>query len=200
MSQTQQKTQAQQHQSQSTSQAGVQTKTNILTASCQCGQVVVQVAGEPLSTANCYCDDCQAAARQIESRPGAYAVTEPDGGTGYSLYLKQRVRCVKGENKLEAFKLKPDSPTNRMIASCCNTPMLLQFDNNLPWVTMYRSRFGSEARPLEMRIFTKYKPAQTQLSDDLTNYTTFPFWLPVWMPAKIISAMLKDKLFGGPFP
>lgn len=168
----------------------------VLTASCACGQVVYHVAGEPISNANCYCDDCQAAARKIEALPGAHPVTEADGGTGLALHLKQRVRCVQGADRLEAFKLRPDSPTNRMMASCCNTPMLLQFDNNLPWVSMYRRRFGDQARPLEMRIFTKFKPGSADFAEDIPNYKSIPFWMPV----RIISTLLKDKILGGPRP
>ncbi len=51
----------------------------------------------------------------------------PDGGTGFVLVRSDRVRCVKGGDKLQEHRLKPDSPTRRVLATCCNSPMFLEF-------------------------------------------------------------------------
>lgn len=59
---------------------------------------------------NCYCDDCQAAAAQIEAMPGALVFREPDGGAPLIVFRKNRVRCVRGEALLKTLKLREDSP------------------------------------------------------------------------------------------
>jgi len=46
---------------------------------------------------------------------------QSDGGTDYVLYRKDRVQCVTGQEYLEEHRLKPDSPTRRVIATCCNS-------------------------------------------------------------------------------
>ena len=48
---------------------------------CTCGAVQCVATGDPIGTAVCYCDDCQAAAKQIEALPGAATVMDSDGGT-----------------------------------------------------------------------------------------------------------------------
>src|SRR3974390_1858249 len=100
-----------------------------LKAVCTCGRVVVKLKGAAMTSLVCYCNDCQAGARQIEALPGAPPVQAPDGGTAYIVYRKDRVQTIKGANLLKALKLKPASATNRVIASCCNAPMLLNFDD-----------------------------------------------------------------------
>src|SRR5215470_899873 len=94
-----------------------------LNASCICGRVVLDLKAIPITSLVCYCDDCQAGARQIEALPGAPPVQAPDGGTAYVVYRKDRVQTIEGANLLKALKLRPASPTNRVIASCCNAAM-----------------------------------------------------------------------------
>jgi hypothetical protein len=54
-------------------------------------------------------------------------VLYPDSGTGVILYRKDRVRCVMGQEYLEERRLTPDSPTRRVLATCCNSAMFLDF-------------------------------------------------------------------------
>jgi hypothetical protein len=63
-----------------------------------------------------------------------------DGGTAYVLFAKDRVRCVSGDSLLKAYKLKDKSVTNRVVATCCNAPVLMNFDNGRHWVPVYRLR------------------------------------------------------------
>ena len=93
------------------------------TISCQCGQVVLSTSGEPILRAQCYCHSCQEGGRRLEALPGAPQVREPDGGTDYVLYRKDRIECVQGGDKLVELKLKTTSPTRRLTTSCCNTAL-----------------------------------------------------------------------------
>jgi hypothetical protein len=142
-----------------------------ISAMCQCGKVKFEAAGSPIVTANCYCLSCQEAGRQLEQLASAPLVLGPDSGTGVVLYRKDRVQCVMGQEYLEEWRLKPESPTRRVVAKCCNSAMFLDFTKG-HWLSMYRNRFPSGAPPLEMRVMTKERRVGVELSDDLPNYSS----------------------------
>jgi hypothetical protein len=161
----------------------------ILTASCACGSVAFEGHGAPIVTLVCYCNDCKEAARQIEALPNAPRVQDADGGTGYIAYRKDRVRCSKGEPLLENRKIKENTPTNRVIATCCNSAMLLNFDDSKHWVDLYRTRVQGSAPPIEMRVCTKY--ATGDIPRDVPGYPGYPFKFI----AKLMAARIA-MLFG----
>lgn len=141
-----------------------------LSATCQCGKVRFEAAGPPILTGSCYCTSCQAAGRQFEQLPSAPPVLDPDGGTGVILYRKDRVQCVTGQEYLEERRLKPTSPTRRVVATCCNSAMFLDFTKG-HWLSMFRNRVSTGAPPLEMRIMTKERRDGVELADDLPNFS-----------------------------
>jgi hypothetical protein len=142
-----------------------------LMATCQCGAVALEAADEPILTVVCCCTSCQTAGRQFEGLPGAPKVLDSYGGTPLTLYRKDRVECVRGGANLQEFRLKPSSPTRRMVAKCCNTPMVLEFTNG-HWVTLYRDRLPASAPPPEMRTMTMDRRAGVELPDDMPNCRT----------------------------
>jgi len=161
------------------------------TATCACGQVAVEAVGPPLASVICYCDDCQEAARQIRSLPHAAAVDDADGGTAYLAYRKDRVRYLKGATLLRPHKLRADSATSRLIATCCNSALLLTFDDGKFWVDLYRSRCAGDLPPVQMRICTKFKPAGRSSAPDVPEHPHYPLALMV----KLIRARLA-MVFG----
>jgi hypothetical protein len=140
-----------------------------LFGACRCGQVKFEAIGQPILAASCYCASCQEAGSRFEQLPGAPAVLNPDGGTDYVLYRKDRVQCVDGQEYLEEHRLKPDSPTRRLVATCCNSAVFVDFTKG-HWLTMYRNRFSAGAPRLEMRVMTQARPDGIELADDLPNY------------------------------
>jgi hypothetical protein len=140
-----------------------------LSATCRCGKVKLEAVGRPILTASCYCASCQEAGRRFEQLASAPPLLNPGGGTDYVLYRKDRVRCVAGAEHLEERRFKPDSPTRRVIATCCNSPMFVDFTKG-HWLTMYRNRFPAGAPPLEMRVMTQHRRDGVALPDDLPNY------------------------------
>ena len=132
-------------------------------AMCRCGNVRMEAIGRPILTASCYCTSCQEAGHRLER------LLDSDGGTGMILYRKDRVRCTAGRQHLEEHRLKPDSPTRRLVASCCNSAMFLDFTKG-HWVSMYRNRFATGAPPLEMRVMTGERRAGVGLPDDVPNH------------------------------
>ncbi len=109
----------------------------LVTLSCRCGAVEFEAAGKPIMTAACYCASCQEAGAGIERLPDASPVLEADGGTNFVLHRKDRIRCVKGGERLEDHRIRPDSPTRRVVATCCNSAMFLEFSKG-HWLSLYR--------------------------------------------------------------
>jgi hypothetical protein len=144
-----------------------------LCAICQCGKVKLEAVGPPILTGSCYCTSCQEAGRQFEQLASAPPVLDADGGTGMILYRKDRVQCVTGQEYLGERRLKPDSPTRRVVATCCNSAMFLDFTKG-HWLSMYRNRFPAGVPPVEMRIMTKERRVGVELADDLPNYSGYP--------------------------
>ncbi len=107
-------------------------------ATCRCGKVKLEAVGRPILTASCYCASCQDAGHRLGR------LLDPDGGTSVVLYRKDRVQCVSGRQHLEEHRLKPDSPTRRVVATCCNSAMFLDFTKGY-WVSIYRNRLPTGA-------------------------------------------------------
>ena len=92
-------------------------------------------------------------------------VLDRDGGTGFVLYRKDRVRCTKGEALLREYRLKPESTTRRVLATCCNSAMFLALDKG-HWLSLYRNRFANGAPPVEVRTMTKDRRPGVEFVDD----------------------------------
>ena len=140
-----------------------------LSQMCRCGKVKLEAVGRPILTGSCYCTSCQQAGRRFEQLAAAPPALNSDGGTDFVLYRKDRVQCVTGQEYLEEYRLTPDSPTRRVVATCCNSPIFLDFTRG-HWLTIYRDRFPIGAPPLEMRVMTEARRGGTELGDDLPNY------------------------------
>jgi hypothetical protein len=87
--------------------------------------------------------------------PNATSFRASDGGTPLIIYRKDRVRCLSGSERLQKLKLRQGSPTNRWVAACCNSAMLVNFDDAKHWVDVFRARFAGSPPPLEMRVCTR---------------------------------------------
>ncbi|RDJ20417.1 hypothetical protein DWF00_13940 [Bosea caraganae] len=142
-----------------------------MTVSCRCGTVVFEAIGTPILSVACHCESCQEAGRRIEQLADAPPVLDADGGTAFVLYRKDRIRCVGGGERLEAHRLKPESKTRRMVATCCNSAMFLEFTKG-HWLSVYRDRLPEGAPPLQMRVMTADRRKGVELPDDIPNYAT----------------------------
>lgn len=144
-----------------------------ITARCRCGQVRFALQGAPILHAACYCVSCRNAGRGFERTLNSPPVVAKDGGTDFVLYRKDRASQVAGIGRLGEHRLKADSPTRRMIATCCNTPLLLEFTKG-HWLSFYRGCLPEQIPALEMRVMTKDRPAAVTLPDDVPNHPTHP--------------------------
>ena len=79
---------------------------------------------------------------------------------------------MTGQEHLQEHRLKPESPTRRVIATCCNSAMFLDLTKG-HWLALYRNRCPAGAPTPEMRIMTRDRRAGVLLADDLPNYAGF---------------------------
>lgn len=136
--------------------------------SCRCGKARLEAKGAPILTAACFCKSCQEAGLEFATHSPATTVLDPNGGTGVVLYRKDRVTCISGREHLEERRLKPDSPTRRVLAACCGSPMFLDFTKG-HWLALYRNRFAAPPA-IEMRVMTDERPAGVTLPADVPNH------------------------------
>jgi|CZKI01.1.fsa_nt_gi hypothetical protein len=146
----------------------------VRTIRCSCGNVEIEALGAPFTSAVCYCDTCQEGSREIEALDNAGRILGPDGGTGYVLYRKDRITYSKGAELLKDYKIDEKSTTSRVVATCCNSAMVMRFDDGKHWVPVYRVRFQDDIPPLQWRICTKFKPANAEIPKDVPSSEMYP--------------------------
>ena len=129
-----------------------------ISAVCRCGETTIELTGEPIQSVTCYCESCRTAARGFERDLGAPQTVTAEGGVDYCLYRKDRVKIAHGAHHLREYRLKPNSPTRRVVVSCCGSPMFLDFTSG-HWLTVFRDRLPGQAPEPQMRIMTQ---GQTQ--------------------------------------
>lgn len=134
------------------------------TIACDCGTIQMEADGAPMLSAVCHCTSCRTAGQAFDAASGGAPIVDAAGGTPVVLWRKDRIRCVAGGARLEAHRLTAQSPTRRMVASCCGTPMFLDFTKGF-WVTVYRTRIADAPAP-SMRVMTADVPAGVTLPDD----------------------------------
>jgi hypothetical protein len=164
----------------------VQISNDPVSPQCSCGAVVLALRGAPIGSFACYCDTCQEGSRRIEALPHAPAVREPDGGTEYVLYRKDRVAYAKGQELVKGYKLEQSPKTNRVVATCCNSAMMMRFDDARHWIPIYRARFGPNAPAIQMRICTSFLPKSEILPNDVPSH---PDYAPSFMMKLLASGV-----------
>jgi hypothetical protein len=142
-----------------------------ITTSCRCGKVAFNLKGPPIVRVACYCTSCQTAGHAFVREFGPPSVVAEDGGTDMVLYRKDRVAQNSGSDWLREHRLTPDSATRRMVATCCGTPMVLDFTKG-HWLSFYRGRLPEDIPALDMRVMTQEKPVAVTLPDDVPVHAT----------------------------
>jgi hypothetical protein len=84
---------------------------------------------------------------------GVGTVLGTDGGVDYALFRKDRLSPLRGMSNLVDRRLTENAPTRRVVATCCNSPMFLDFKPGY-WVSVYRSSLPSQAPSPKMRTYT----------------------------------------------
>lgn len=159
------------------------------TLACACGRFHVELAGAPFIATECHCNSCREAASRLAALPPAFPLTKGNSGTSgtpYILYRKDRIRFPDGTDGLAAFRLDDKAPTRRVLTTCCNTPVFLEFQGG-HWLSLYAGLWPEATRPaLTIRTMTSDLPADTPLDAALPagKLTTAGFY------AKLLAAWI----------
>ena len=142
---------------------------------CRCGAVELHVEGPPILSVECLCSDCQAAGALLHDNHGVTQMLDNKGATRFVMVRKDRITCTQGARHLREHRLKPDSTTKRVIASCCMTPVFLEFQNG-HWLSLYGGLWQQrDLPPLQMRTMTRDAPDRASLDDSVPNPKTHTF-------------------------
>jgi hypothetical protein len=105
----------------------------------------------------------------LQALPAAVPVLEGSGATRFVLYRKDRVRFGAGTGHLKEFRLSPEAKTRRVVATCCNTPVFLEFHGG-HWLSLYGRLWPTGTLPpLDLRTMVVDLPPGTTLPDDVPN-------------------------------
>ncbi len=136
---------------------------------CACGRVQLEVERAPIISTECHCGSCRSVGTKLQALPEAPAFMETNGGTRFVLYRKDRIRFHKGAEALKEFRLTPASKTRRVVATCCNTPVFLEFHNG-HWLSLYACMWPAGQVPApDLRTMTADLPAGATLANDVPN-------------------------------
>ena len=143
--------------------------TQITHLACVCGQAHLEVESAPIVSTECHCHSCRAAGARLQTLAAALPLLETNGGTRFVLYRKDRIRFVKGAELLKEFRLTPGAKTRRVVATCCNTPVFLEFQNG-HWLSLYGCLWPEGTLPpLDLRTMTSDLPDGSALADDVPH-------------------------------
>ncbi|SOE08629.1 hypothetical protein SAMN05877838_0356 [Hoeflea halophila] len=143
--------------------------TDSQTLACTCGEVKLRLAGPPIASVECLCTSCRTAGQILETLPGSPRIVDDKGATALVMKRKDRVEILSGARHLRQFRLSPDAATRRVVASCCNTPVFLEF-NGGHWLSIYAGLWPQAARPpIELRTMTGDLEDSSTLPGDVPN-------------------------------
>jgi hypothetical protein len=139
----------------------------------------------------------------LEKLPGAPRIVGRNGATHLILYRKDRIHFTTGTELLKEYRLTPESPTRRIVAICCNTPIGLDFTKG-HWLSLYSCLWSAHTLPpIHMRTMTSDALQGTILSDDVPNHkryalSFFAKLLSAWvaMGFKIPKVVVNGTLAG----
>jgi hypothetical protein len=140
-----------------------------LIASCHCAKVSLAIRDAAIMSVACYCTSCREAGTQLQALPDAATILAADESTAYVMYRKDRVDCKQGHEFLREHRLNPESTTRRVIATCCNSAMFLEFKGG-HWLSIYTNRLAPNDRPaIRMRTMTRDSKAGIEFTDGIPS-------------------------------
>ncbi|MCA9639194.1 MAG: hypothetical protein KC492_00835 [Myxococcales bacterium] len=83
--------------------------------------------------------------------------------------LKCVAAIVGAGAQRSAHRLSPDAGTQRVVTSCCHSPVFLEFKGG-HWLSVYRDRLGADAPAVELRTMLKDRPEGAAFEDEIPSY------------------------------
>lgn len=137
--------------------------------SCTCGKTEIEVTGPHIASVECVCDSCRQAAKALETLPNAPKIADEKQATAYVMHRKDQIRFLAGQEHFKEYRLPSDTGTRRVVATCCSTPVFLEFKDG-HWLSLYGQLWPDGQLPaLEMRTMTGDLPSPNDLPDDVPN-------------------------------
>lgn len=137
--------------------------------SCTCGAFALELTGEPFIATECHCTSCREAGARLEALPLSRPMRGANLGTPFVLYRKDRVRFLRGADRLAEFRLNEKTSTRRVVTSCCKTPVFVEFKGG-HWLSLYASLWPEGASPKPtIRTMVGDRPKGAPLPDDLPS-------------------------------
>jgi hypothetical protein len=125
----------------------------------------LHVEKTPIISAECHCNSCRAAGAKLQTLGAPAPVASANGGTHFVLYRKDRVQFLRGTERLKAFRLSPEATTRRVVATCCNSPIFLEFKGG-HWLSLYSALWPQGTLPpLDLRTMTSDLPEGAVFDD-----------------------------------
>lgn len=92
---------------------------------CQCRKVNLSVESSDVLRLVCYCKDCRGYYNTLNKLEGSKpnAILDPWGGCDYTHLQPSELTVNAGKVYLNACKIRPNSPINRVYTTCCHTPI-----------------------------------------------------------------------------
>jgi hypothetical protein len=142
---------------------------------CRCGAVHLEVEGQPIMSVECCCASCREARARFEALPGATTMMGEPDTTSVVMVRKDRLRLTQGAGYLAEFRLKTSSPTRRVVATCCSTPLFMDFQRG-HWLSVYAGLWPEDALPpVEMRTMASDLADPAVLPGGVPNLKTHSF-------------------------
>ncbi|GAA0346349.1 hypothetical protein GCM10009092_08530 [Bowmanella denitrificans] len=166
---------------------------HILGLSCDCGQLqgrALNVGARTGTRLVCYCDDCQAFAREL----GRADVLDSFGGTEIYQLSPAQLQFSQGQEHLRCLKLS-EKGLLRWYAGCCNTPIGNTVSASMPLVGLIHSVFqeGQDKEallgPVQGYVHGKFATAKPPAEKNSKG-------TPWRLLLRIVSRLLADKLSG----
>ncbi len=129
---------------------------------CRCGQVEIEADLDAKGDSRlvCYCNSC----RKFAEQTGAGDTLDAAGGVDLYQTAVERVRIVKGADKLAWTRLTPKGPI-RWFATCCGGPVANTLSTrNIPFATLMSAGFADQGGlpPIMGRVNRKYATAHIE--------------------------------------
>lgn len=152
---------------------------------CRCGAFAAEVETGGGIRVVCYCPSC----RDFALRTDAAQALDEAGGSDLYQVAPERVRILRGADKLAWMRLTEKGPL-RWYTTCCNTPVANTLATRaLPFVTLQAHRFADPGAlgPVAVRGFRRFATARAPASDRSMRYLYWNFG----------KRALKSRLTGG---
>ncbi len=165
---------------------------------CACGKVkgtTHDVSAKNGLRVVCYCDDCQAFARELGQSDIAL---DQYGGTEIYQTAPGYVHFSEGEDQLRCLRLTKKGIT-RWYTACCNTPIGNTVNSNLPFVGLIHTILGDkDIRDSTMGPVISY--VQGQYAKEGLPAERYNKAFPIGITLKIFLKILKWRITGKGYP